>query len=299
MTNKRYLKAYVRYDGSGRIVPGSNILSRIKPKVGEWVEVTAYECCNENCPPIYVCNAGTEGANGLYICAGTVNDKPYYTKGDYRLSWGEYPSEGGYYTEWDIWDISTGDWSCLYYTGGVDDVATPDLAQYWIDEDGATPVPTVQTDQCEPYSCLCESVLTVGGNGRTIWGYIMQTYGDLTPNCSSVMALVYFVGEGSSLILVSNGTLGDCVVVTINGTDYSLQYSVQDPFGYEYVLLNGENPFPEIGETCTIVIDCSVDCPTTTTTTTTVAPTTTTTTSSSTTTTTTVAPTTTTTTTGG
>lgn len=44
--NKRDLKAYVRFDGSGRIVPGSLVLRRNKPKVGKWHEITAYECCN-------------------------------------------------------------------------------------------------------------------------------------------------------------------------------------------------------------------------------------------------------------
>ena len=45
-SNARPLKAYVRYDGSGRVVPGSLILRKNKPKVGKWVEVSAYECCN-------------------------------------------------------------------------------------------------------------------------------------------------------------------------------------------------------------------------------------------------------------
>lgn len=44
--SRRDLKAYVRFDGSGRIVPGSLILRRNKPKVGKWKEITAYECCN-------------------------------------------------------------------------------------------------------------------------------------------------------------------------------------------------------------------------------------------------------------
>jgi hypothetical protein len=43
-TNKRDLKAYVRYDGSGRVVPGSLILRRTKPKVGNWQQVQGYEC---------------------------------------------------------------------------------------------------------------------------------------------------------------------------------------------------------------------------------------------------------------
>ena len=42
----RPLKAFVRFDGTGRIVPSSLILRRKKPKVGKWVEIPAYECCN-------------------------------------------------------------------------------------------------------------------------------------------------------------------------------------------------------------------------------------------------------------
>ena len=44
--NNRPLKAYVRFDGSGRIVSGSLILRKNKPKVGKWQEIPAYECCN-------------------------------------------------------------------------------------------------------------------------------------------------------------------------------------------------------------------------------------------------------------
>jgi hypothetical protein len=45
-TNKRDLKAYVRFDGTGRIIPGSLVLRRAKPKVGNWKEIQGYECCN-------------------------------------------------------------------------------------------------------------------------------------------------------------------------------------------------------------------------------------------------------------
>jgi len=45
-SNKRINKAYVRYDGTGRVISGSLILSRVKPTVGNWVEIDAYECCN-------------------------------------------------------------------------------------------------------------------------------------------------------------------------------------------------------------------------------------------------------------
>lgn len=47
MNNKRELKAFVRFDGSGRVVAGSLILRKQKPKVGKWHEIITYECCNE------------------------------------------------------------------------------------------------------------------------------------------------------------------------------------------------------------------------------------------------------------
>jgi hypothetical protein len=44
--SKRPLKAFVRYDGTGRVISGSLILQANKPKVGNWQEIDAYECCN-------------------------------------------------------------------------------------------------------------------------------------------------------------------------------------------------------------------------------------------------------------
>jgi len=47
MANSRKdFKAYVRIDGSGRVVPSSLILRKKMPKVGKWKEIPAYECCN-------------------------------------------------------------------------------------------------------------------------------------------------------------------------------------------------------------------------------------------------------------
>lgn len=45
-TQDNRLKGYVRYDGTGRVVPSSLILRKKMPKVGKWVEVPAYQCCN-------------------------------------------------------------------------------------------------------------------------------------------------------------------------------------------------------------------------------------------------------------
>jgi len=47
MSNKRINKAYIRYDGSGRVIPGALLLNRFKPTGGgKWHEIPAYECCN-------------------------------------------------------------------------------------------------------------------------------------------------------------------------------------------------------------------------------------------------------------
>ena len=42
----RKLKSFVRFDGQGRVVAGSLIFRRKMPKVGKWIEIPAYLCCN-------------------------------------------------------------------------------------------------------------------------------------------------------------------------------------------------------------------------------------------------------------
>ena len=46
MATNNKLKAFVRFDGTGRVIPGSLILQAKKPKVGNWKEIPANECCN-------------------------------------------------------------------------------------------------------------------------------------------------------------------------------------------------------------------------------------------------------------
>jgi hypothetical protein len=48
--NNNKLKAFVRFDGSGRVVPSSLIVQAFKPKVGNWKEIDAKECCNYVAP---------------------------------------------------------------------------------------------------------------------------------------------------------------------------------------------------------------------------------------------------------
>jgi hypothetical protein len=65
-TNNRPLKAFIRYDGSGRAVSSSLIWRKNKPKVGKWKEVQGYECCNPDVNPL----------SDIIICT-TVDSETY------------------------------------------------------------------------------------------------------------------------------------------------------------------------------------------------------------------------------
>jgi hypothetical protein len=56
------LKAFVRYDGSGRVVSGSLVFRKKKPKNGRWVEITKNECCSET--PSSTTTTTTQGGGG-------------------------------------------------------------------------------------------------------------------------------------------------------------------------------------------------------------------------------------------
>ena len=46
MSNKRLLKNFIRVDGNGRMISSSNIWRQKMSKVGKWVEIDGYLCCN-------------------------------------------------------------------------------------------------------------------------------------------------------------------------------------------------------------------------------------------------------------
>ncbi len=69
------LKAFVRFDGNGQIVPGSLILRANTPKVGNWKETPAHECCNPVVlPALRLMFTDISFANGLVGDATNVND---------------------------------------------------------------------------------------------------------------------------------------------------------------------------------------------------------------------------------
>lgn len=71
-SNKRDLKAYVRYDGSGRVVAGSLVLRRQKPKVGKWTEVQGYQCCNDVTLTFAMRDTSISNVSLRLFCNGTL-----------------------------------------------------------------------------------------------------------------------------------------------------------------------------------------------------------------------------------
>ena len=124
---RRDLKAYVCYDGSGRIIPFSNIFSRRKPAVGNWVETPANLCCTPSAArgtsPVNICVSGfidDDGFNGTYVYVGLSQGKPHYEKDGelYDIYWDD--------RKWKIGHVATSE----------DDVDSPDLVTTWISNDG-------------------------------------------------------------------------------------------------------------------------------------------------------------------
>lgn len=84
--NNKRLKAFVRYDGTGRVVPSSVILARFKPKVGNYKEIDAYECCNDTLPANcieFVVNTTDGGLGFIAYISSSIED---YT---YTVNWGD------------------------------------------------------------------------------------------------------------------------------------------------------------------------------------------------------------------
>ena len=91
--NQKKLKAFVRYDGSGRVVASSLILRKNKPRVGRWYEIPEYLCCNGTTnttttqggvtPTAFIksywtsvsnaCNSTTEGSLLFYSSSSTLD----------------------------------------------------------------------------------------------------------------------------------------------------------------------------------------------------------------------------------
>ena len=100
MATNNKLKAYVRYDGTGRVIAGSLILQRFKPKVGNWQEIDAYECCNPSPLPSNCIEFVADTTNGTFFTFNFTTTGPI----NFTVDWGDgttHPDAGagGFYSE--------------------------------------------------------------------------------------------------------------------------------------------------------------------------------------------------------
>jgi len=72
MANQSKLKAWVRYDGTGRVISGGPIFQVNKPKVGNWKQINANLCCNSESTTTTTTTGGGGGTPTAFI-------QPYWT----------------------------------------------------------------------------------------------------------------------------------------------------------------------------------------------------------------------------
>ena len=70
-SNNRPLKAFVRFDGNGKVVSSSLIWRKNKPKVGNWKEIQGYECCNSVTLTHEVVDTDIKAVTLRLFCNGT------------------------------------------------------------------------------------------------------------------------------------------------------------------------------------------------------------------------------------
>jgi len=100
MATNNKLKAYVRYDGTGRVIAGSLILQRFKPKVGNWKEINANECCNPSPLPSNCIEFVVDTTEGTFFGFSFTTTGPI----NFTVDWGDgttHPDAGagGFYSE--------------------------------------------------------------------------------------------------------------------------------------------------------------------------------------------------------
>ena len=78
MTNRKNLKAYVRYDNNGKAIAGSLIFRTSIPKGGKWREMDEYECCNQDQIPIVVNVNSLPFIQPDFVVADAMGNNTYF-----------------------------------------------------------------------------------------------------------------------------------------------------------------------------------------------------------------------------
>jgi hypothetical protein len=141
------LKAYVRYDGTGRVIAGSLILQRSKPKVGNWQEIDANECCN----PTTTTTTTTEAPVTTTTTSSTSTSTSTTTTSTSSSTTST---------------TTTTALNCFCYT--VDN-QTAGALDYTYTDCGSE-VPTATSIQADTISIVCSSTAVTGDDGLIITG---------------------------------------------------------------------------------------------------------------------------------
>jgi hypothetical protein len=144
------LKAYVRFDGTGRIVPSSLILQRFKPKDGNWQEIDSKECCN-----FVPTTTTTTTATPTTTTTSTSTSTSTTTSTSTSTS-----------TSTTTTTTTTAGPECFCYT--VDN-QTAGLLDYTYTNCGSE-VPTSTSIEADTISIVCSSTAVTGDDGLTITG---------------------------------------------------------------------------------------------------------------------------------
>jgi hypothetical protein len=98
-----------------------------------------------------------------------------------------------------------------------------------------------------------EGVMTVGGDIDNGYGYIAGAYGSITPSFSEYCGgdiFIYYVGANNNIY-----STGNISIIEIDGIEFNVDTNEECGEGtwFTYFVSNS-NPFPSIGQTCTIKI---------------------------------------------
>ena len=144
--NNNKLKAFVRFDGSGRIVSSSLIVQAFKPKVGNYQEIDAKECCN------YVAPTTTSTTTIAPITTTTTTAAPTTTTSTT--------------VEPTTTTTTTAGPECFCYT--VDN-QTAGLLDFTYTDCGSE-VPTSTSIEADTITYVCSSTAVTGDDGLIITG---------------------------------------------------------------------------------------------------------------------------------
>ena len=214
MALQNKLKAFVRFDGSGRVIPSSLILQKSKPKVGNWKEINATQCCNDTpgttttTTTVNVNQVNGIGAfSQVNACAGAGTSFTLYYSG------------------------SLGTGTALFYDAGLTNAYQPSappsgsgtyIKMYFNAEDQ---VCAMNGNIIESYEACSSITTTTTSTTDPYFYYIADQYA--CPDCNTVVGTAMAIKSGTPV------SIGSWIPRVIGGNLY--YFNVTSPSGPNYM----------------------------------------------------------------